>query len=174
MPEIRNETASAATLAPVKVLERKKRRGIIGRAVRDSTKTNATSSTTAAAKAVRMRLSVQPRSPASISPQTSDASAAVTSTVPGMSAATVPLSSRDSRTTAVVTRNAPIPIGTLIRNTQFQLAYCTSSPPTIGPSASPETEIADQIPSAFPRSSGGNASEIRDSESGMMNAPPNP
>src|SRR4051794_12730697 len=69
---------------------------------------------------------------------------------------------------------AMIPIGTLIRKTQCQDAYSTSTPPTTGPSAIPETEIAPQIPTARPRSSGGNAAEINESESGMMNAAPSP
>ena len=67
-----------------------------------------------------------------------------------------------------------MPIGTLIRKTQSQEAYSTSAPPTIGPRAMPETEIALQMPTALPRSSGGKAAEISESESGMMKAAPSP
>ena len=44
----------------------------------------------------------------------------------------------------------------------------------MGPKASPDTDTADQMPSAFPRSSGGNAAEISYNESGIMKAAPNP
>lgn len=96
--------------------------------------------------------------------------AMVMSAVSGRSVATVPERSRDSRTTARVTIKAKMPIGTLIRKIQFQLQYWTMTPPTMGPRANPETEPADQIPSAQPRSSGGKACEMRESESGMINA----
>jgi hypothetical protein len=126
------------------------------------------------AKPVMISESLQPRSPASISAQVRDPIAPVMRIVPGISVAASPDSSRVSLTTAEVIRNAAIPIGTLIRKIHCQAKYSTMKPPTIGPNASPETDTADQMPSAFPRSSGGNAAEISESESGMMKAAPSP
>ena len=72
----------------------------IGFSVRCSTTMNAAKSTAEIANAVTIRVSPQPRSPASISAQVSDAMAPVTSTVPGMSVATCP----DSRCSSGSTR----------------------------------------------------------------------
>src|SRR5215217_1855891 len=171
-PAIANEIMKASMLAPVKEPERKKPNGTIGFSTLVSTNTNATPSTAAATNAVRINVSPQPRLPASMSPQVNDAIAAVTRSVPGMSVEAVPDSSRDSRTTADVTKNAMIPTGTLIRKTHSHDAYSTRSPPTTGPNAIPETEIAPQMPTARPRSSGGNAADISESDNGMMNAAP--
>src|SRR5688572_24692384 len=98
MPAIRNDTENASMLAPTNVRERKKRNGTIGYSVRDSTQTKTPNSTADMAKAPRISELSQPRLPASIKPQVSDAMAAVTSSVPGMSVASSPDVSRDSRT----------------------------------------------------------------------------
>src|SRR4051794_37957740 len=173
-PVIRKEIMNESRFAPVKVRDLKKRSDTIGRSVFVSTTMNAMVRIADATNASRIAESVQPRSPAWINAQVRDAIAPVISTVPGMSVATSPEVSRDSRTTACVTSKATIPIGTLIRKIQCQVKYSTIAPPITGPSAILETEMALQSPSALPRSSGGNAAEINESESGMMNAAPRP
>src|SRR6478735_11518883 len=122
-PVIRKEIMNESRFAPVKVRDLKKRSGTIGRSVFDSTTMNAVVRIAEAANARRIIESVQPRSPAWINAQVSEAIAAVMSTVPGMSVATSPEVSRDSRTTAWVTSNATMPIGTLIRKIQCQVKY---------------------------------------------------
>ena len=48
----------------------------------------------------------------------------------------------DSGSTRVASSATTRPIGTFTKNTQRQLAYWTSSPPTIRPTAPPATLIA--------------------------------
>jgi hypothetical protein len=66
------------------------------------------------------------------------------------------------------------PTGTLTQKIQCHDSALVSSPPAIGPSATPSPEIAAQVPSAAVRRSGGKAVESSVSVSGITTAEPTP
>jgi hypothetical protein len=69
---------------------------------------------------------------------------------------------------------AASPIGTLIQNTHCQARPSTTAPPTSGPLATASPVMAEKIPIAAPRFSGGNAALSSARPSGMISAPPAP
>src|SRR3954468_725859 len=66
------------------------------------------------------------------------------------------------------------PTGTLTQKIQCHDSALVSSPPAIGPSATPSPEIAAQVPGAAGRPSGGKAVESSVSVSGITTADPMP
>ena len=69
---------------------------------------------------------------------------------------------------------AAIPTGTLTQKIQCQESELVSTPPAIGPSATPRPAIADQTPSALARRSAGTFVVSSVSVSGISTAPPAP
>ena len=67
-----------------------------------------------------------------------------------------------------------IPIGTLMKKTQLQLACSVSRPPMSGPIASAMAETPAQMPIAIPRWRGGNVAVMIDSVAGFISAAPIP
>jgi hypothetical protein len=65
-------------------------------------------------------------------------------------------------------------IGTLTQKIHSQLTPSTTAPPTSGPAATAMPVIAEKIPIAAPRFSGGNAAESSARPSGMIRAEPAP
>src|SRR5215217_4258846 len=107
----------------------------------------------------------QPASTPSISATTIPVRATVESATPATSSGGTP-GRRDSGSQRRPSGAANSTKGTLTRNTQRQPATSTSTPPTTGPRASPSPPTADQIPTAFGRSSGGNSTARSDSAGG--------
>ena len=64
--------------------------------------------------------------------------------------------------------------GTLIRKTEPHQKWASSSPPTIGPIATPMPTAVAQMPMALARSRGSNTLEMMDSVCGMTAAAPRP
>lgn len=171
-PAIANEIMKASIFAPVNEPDLKKRSGTIGRSVRDSTTTSADCD---GSRESKKNQGIAPSAVASLDKRPGEGGdSRRDEDGAGISVATVPGLVATLANDRLCNEQAITPIGTLIRKTQCQEAYSTSTPPTTGPSAIPETEIAPQIPTALPRSSGGKASEIKESDSGMINAAPTP
>jgi len=76
---------------------------------------------------------------------------------------------------AAVLASTPAAVsGTLIRKTLPHQKWASSSPPTIGPMATPIPTAVAQMPMAFGRSCGSKTLEMIDSVCGMTAAPPRP
>ena len=82
--------------------------------------------------------------------------------------------SRDSGTRILPATSAAITIGMLTRNTLCQLKCSSSSPPTIGPRATPSPETPAQAAIALGRSSSGKMFVRIESVAGMIAAAPTP
>ncbi len=82
--------------------------------------------------------------------------------------------SRDSSITTRATTIASIPMGTLMKKIQLQLACCVITPPISGPIASASAETPAQMPIAVPRCRGGNVAVMIDSVAGFISAAPIP
>ncbi len=92
---------------------------------------------------------------------------------PGRSKA--PRRRSDSPSTRGARNASSRPIGTFTKNTQRQLAYWTSRPPAIRPTAPPATLIAAYTPIARLRGGpSGKVTAISDSAVGAASAPPTP
>jgi len=74
----------------------------------------------------------------------------------------------------VVSRMAPIPIGTLTKKIHSQPNASVKAPPTSGPTATAPPIVAPQAPIAVPRSRPWNSCAIRASEVANIAAPPIP
>src|SRR5919108_3157886 len=144
-----------------------------GWARRSSTAKNATPPAMPPAAAKSTAGVVQPASTPSISANTIPVSATMESAAPGRSSGGAP-GRRDSGSQRSPSGAANSTNGTFTRNTQRQPATSTSTPPTTGPRASPSPPTADQIPTAFGRSSGGNSTASSDSAGGNTQAAATP
>ena len=155
-----------------KARDRKNRIGTIGWPARSSQATKPTARRSPPANAATTSGLAQPASFPRMSPQTSPSAAPMTSTTPGTSIAVPgPKLSAMRRRASGMTRQ---PIGTLSQKIHCQETPSAMTPPSTGPmiSASPVTPL--KIPSAFPRSSGGNAALNRAIASGITSAAPAP
>ena len=81
---------------------------------------------------------------------------------------------RSLGTTHQQSARAPAPMGTLMKNTQCQLAYSTRKPPSVGPTAAATPPSAPQRPTAMPCCRRGKTLKSMASEIGAMAAPPTP
>src|SRR3954453_18570503 len=120
---------------------------------------------------------VQPASTPSMSANTIPVRATAESATPGTSSGGAPgrprggggggpRGRRDSGSQRSPSGAANSTKGTLTRKTQRHPATSTSTPPKTGPRASPRPPTADQIPTAFGRSSAGNRTARSDSAGG--------
>ena len=146
--------------------------GNIGSLLRNSTTTNAITSTTPAASESKTSGAAQPIVWARISPNTSPNRPVEASPSPGRSSPrSGPWLSSSRR---IATTDSATPTGTLIQKIQCQEAASITAPPTSGPSATAIPLIPDQTPRAMPRRWGGNASASKVRVSGVTIAPPTP
>ncbi len=173
MAKIEALSPNAATEPPLNVGSRNRFRSNIGWLIRHSTRTNAMSSTAAAARQPSTRLSVKDRWFDSISPYTRNASAAVNSAKPAQSGR-LARGARDSATFSTEMTTAMTPIGAFTKKIHRQDRPDVSSPPSSGPMATATPVTAPQTPKATPRSLPRKASAKSARETANMMAPPTP
>ena len=143
--------STAVTVAPANGMLRKKRRSMNGSWRRDSKARNPVKASAATVRTARVPGSVQPFDGASMRTYTSANNVVMPSNWPMGSMSR----SRDdllSGTNTAVRTMASAQMGRLIQNTERQLTYSMSAPPTIGPSAIEMPTTAPQIPMARARS----------------------
>ncbi len=146
--------------------------GTIGASVRRSWATNTASRTAPADRLPTISGLVHPSPWPRTRPKTSANRPVVTRPTPGRSRRVA--SPRLSRRKTAASGSRTTPSGTLIQKIHCHERPETTAPPTSGPSAMPRPLMPDQMPSAAPRRSGGNASASRVRVSGATIAPPMP
>ncbi len=160
-------------LAALKRALRNTERSSIGSSTRRSQRPNSARIAAPPPNAPRITASVQPRSGASIRPQTTAVSPATDSAAPTQSSRGFD-GSRDSGTsTNAPTRHAAI-AGRLKRKIQRQSTCSISQPPVTGPIATPSPATAAQMAIARGRSDAGKMLVRMESVVGMIPAAPTP
>src|SRR6185369_17985788 len=161
--------------APVKAFEPKSRRGIIGCFSLSSAKINPTRQLTPMTRLTTTRTSENPRVFDSTSPRTTPPNPTVARIGPSQSKRSFAAeSSRLSGTRNHVINKTAAHNGTFIQNTYRQEKFCTSHPPSTGPTPAATAEIPDHVPIARPRRPFEKFALIRARLPGTSNAAPTP
>ena len=167
-------TVATAGMAAANARSRKKPRWSIGWAQKRSQPTKAATTASPPAPTASTEADAHPRDGPSMIAHSTSPMPAIDKTAPTRSGADAP-GSRESGTSSAAAISPATAIGTLTRNTDPHQKCASSSPPMIGPSATPTPVVAAHRLIARCRSPGARYMSLMiDSDDGISSAPPIP